>query len=116
MHKPKQIVIKKKKALAMLQDNLKIKMHKDKNYSGGHKVHYMNVLRALLKRILNEKKQDYKLKGEVESRLAKMWASKHRDLKTQKKQKIKMTAAELAAVRIIETWYNKKRNLQITKP
>jgi len=56
VHKPKQIVIKKKKALAMLKDNLKIRMHKDKNFGGGYKVHYMDVLRGLLKRILNERK------------------------------------------------------------
>jgi len=45
-----------------------------------------------------------------------MWVSKHRDLKTQRKHRIKMTAAELAAVRIIETWYNKKRNIASSKP
>ena len=66
VHKGKKIVIKKVKALAMLQDNLKIKMHRDKNYNGGYKVHYMAVLRGLLKRILIERKQDYKVKGEVE--------------------------------------------------
>lgn len=111
VHKSKQIVIKKKQALTMLKDNLKIKMHKDKNYDCGYKVHYMEVLRGLLKRILNEKKQDYKLKGEVEAKLAKLWTNKHRDLKTQRKHKIKMTAAELAAVEVIQNWYKRKRNL-----
>jgi len=49
-------VIKKIKGLAMLNDNLKIKMHKDEQYASGYKVHYMQVLRGLLKRILVEKK------------------------------------------------------------
>lgn len=40
----------------MLRDNLQIKMHKDKKFAGDYKVHYMDVLRGLLKRILNEKK------------------------------------------------------------
>lgn len=56
VHETKQIVIKKKQALAMLKDNLSIKLHRDKSYDCSYKVHYMNVLRGLLKRILNEKK------------------------------------------------------------
>lgn len=40
VHKDKKIVIKKIKALAMLQDNLNLKMFKDANYVGGYKVHY----------------------------------------------------------------------------
>lgn len=100
----------------MLKDNLSIKLHKDKSYDCGYKVHYMNVLRGLLKRILNEKKQDYKLKGEVEAKLTKLWTNKHRDLKTQDKHKVKMTAAELAAVEVIQNWYKRKRNLVAEKP
>ena len=56
MHKAKQIVLKKKKAIEMLRDNLTIQLHEDKNFESGYKVHYMDVLRGLLKRILNEKK------------------------------------------------------------
>ena len=56
VHKAKQIVLKKKKAIEMLRDNLTIQLHEDKNFESGYKVHYMDVLRGLLKRILNEKK------------------------------------------------------------
>jgi len=65
----------------MLRDNLQIKMHRDKTFQGGYKVHYMDVLRGLLKRILNEKKQEYKLKGEVEGKISKLWNKKFKDLK-----------------------------------
>lgn len=65
VNKDKKIVIKKVKALAMLKDNLKLKMHKDVNYVGSYKVHYREVLRGLLKRILTEKKQEFKVKGDV---------------------------------------------------
>ena len=58
-------------------------MHKDKFYNGGYKCHYMDVLRGLLKRILNEKKQDFKVKGEIEAKIANMWTKKHKDLKSQ---------------------------------
>jgi hypothetical protein len=77
----------------MLQDNLKIKMHKDKAYNGGYKCHYMDVLRGLLKRILNEKKQDYKVKGEIEAKIANMWTKKHKDLKAGNDDRLKYTAA-----------------------
>lgn len=99
----------------MLQDNLKFKMHKDNNFSGGYKVHYMDVLRGLLKRILNEKKQDFKVKGEIEAKIAKMWTNKHKDLKSQKNDRINMTAAELAAVKIIENWMWKMKKVQNSK-
>lgn len=71
-------MIKKVKGLAMLKDNLKIKMHSDK--ACGFKVHYGDVLKGLLKRILSEKKQDYKIKGALESKLQNMWTKKHKDL------------------------------------
>jgi len=38
-----------------------------------------------------------------------MWTKKHKELKTQAGQKVKMTAAELNAVRIIENWLIKKQ-------
>lgn len=74
-------MIKKVKGLGMLKDNLKLKMHKDAAYHGGYKVHYMNVLRGLLKRILAEKKQDFKVKGELEAKISNMWTKKHKELK-----------------------------------
>ena len=40
VQKDKKIVIKKVKALAMLKDNLKLKMYKDDNFIGGYKVHF----------------------------------------------------------------------------
>jgi len=67
------------------------------------------VLRGLLKRILTEKKQDFKIKGEIEAKIATMWTKKHKSLKSQSKHKIKLTAGDLAAVRIIENWFLKKR-------
>ena len=45
-----------------------------------------------------------------------MWTKKHRDLRTQQSKKIKQTVAELAAVRIIETWFLKKRRTATIKP
>ena len=80
VQKEKKIVIKKVKGLAMLKDNLKIKMHIDSDF-GGYKVHYGNVIKSLLKRILSEKKTDYKVKGEMEKKLSHMWSKKHKDLK-----------------------------------
>lgn len=106
VHREKQIVLKKKKAISMLKDNLHIRMHRDKDF--GYKVHYMDVLKGLLKRILNEKQQDYKLKGDAAQKISSLWTRKHKDLKTQKKNKIQATAAELGAVRIIENWITKK--------
>ena len=127
VHKDKKIVIKKIKALAMLQDNLNLKMFKDTSYVGGYKVHYQDVLRGLLKRILNEKKQDFKVRGAVEKKIAGMWSKKHKDLKhntefkaqfkdKEKQETKKLTAADLAAVRIIENWFVKKKQLQGNKP
>ena len=77
-------------------------MHQDPSYPGGYKVSYMQVLRGLLKRILSEKMKDgYKLRGEIENKMTNMWTKKHKELKTQKVHKMKLTAAELAAALII---------------
>lgn len=86
----------------MLKDNLKIKMHTEKS-GGTFKCHYADVLKGLLKRILNEKKQDYKVRGALEKKLNNMWNKKQKT--TTKPKRLKSTAAHLAAVRIIENWF-----------
>jgi hypothetical protein len=50
------------------------------------------------------------VKGELEKKLNNMWSKKHKDLKQNEKHMIKHTAADLAAVHIIENWLVKKRN------
>ena len=52
----------------MLKDNLRIKMYKAEEF-GGYKVHYMTVIKGLLKRILAENKTEYKVKGEMAKKL-----------------------------------------------
>ena len=67
VQKEKKIVIKKIKGLEMLQDNLNIKMHGDKNK--GYRIHYAELLRALIRRILNERKKEFEVKGEMKKKL-----------------------------------------------
>ena len=110
VNKEKKIVIKKVKALAMLKDNLNLKLHQDKSFQGGYKVHYNIVLKGLLERVLIEQNQkDYKVKGDVEKKVANMWLKKHKDLKGASKDIQEFSAGDLAAVRIIENWILKKR-------
>lgn len=102
----------------MLGDGLKLKTIKDDSFIGGYKVHFKEVLFGLLKRIQNEQKKDYKIKGVIRKTTSDKWRKKYKDHKSHpnetkgtrnSEQMKKLTAEDLAAGRIILTWFMKKR-------
>ena len=90
------------------------------------------MLRGLLKRILNERKQDFKVKGMLEKKISDMWSKKHAEKKHKEKAVIKYkeerkdgtsfdverkwTTADNQALRIIQQWVIKKKQIQGNKP
>ena len=87
-------MIKKIKALQLLRD-LQIKVYIDKDRDGMSytKVHYKDVLRALLMRVLEKNNVDYKLKGKQEKITEKWWVDKHTELKRHEESKTAITVA-----------------------
>ena len=100
----------------MLKDNIDIKMVEDETYQGGYKVHYEVVLKQLIERILKEKDRDYKVKGELKAKLDSMWNRKRGETRIDESQKTDYTAAELQAIKIIQTWYTKKQRDFVAQP
>ena len=64
MNNEKGIVIKKKYALQLLKD-LKIKVHSDQL----KQIHFVDVFKALMKRILKDNKIDYKLSPNLNKKI-----------------------------------------------
>ena len=77
--------MKKIKALSILKDNLNIKLYNslrsDATYPN-KKVHFKDVLKGLLKRILEEKKLEYEIKGVLSRKIENMWEKRHKELKS----------------------------------
>ena len=73
MNEEKGIVLKKKHALELLFD-LKIKVHSDLQ----KQIHYVDVFKALMKRILKTKQIDYKLSPNLNMKIKNQWGKKHK--------------------------------------
>lgn len=101
----KKIVMKKVDALELLKD-LKIKVYAD----SVRQIHYVDVFKALLKRIFNEHKMDFKLSQTLNSKMKSQWEKKHKDVA--KDLKGKMTVREEQAAIIITKWARKILNMQ----
>mmetsp|Transcript_24329 Transcript_24329/g.37633 ORF Transcript_24329/g.37633 Transcript_24329/m.37633 type:complete len:166 (+) Transcript_24329:7700-8197(+) len=101
----KRIVLKKVDALELLK-NLKIKVHMDSK----KQVHYVDVFKALMKRIFLEMKIDFKLSQNVNRKMKNQWTKKHKDVV--KETKGKMTVREEQAGLIITRWARKCLSMQ----
>lgn len=86
----KGIVMRKREALALLRD-LKIRVNTDS------KVHFVDVFRALIKRIFEEQDVDYKLSPNLNKKIKSQWTAKHTDSKSGFDPNYKFTASEQQA-------------------
>ena len=80
----KGIVIKKKYALELLKD-LKIKVYPDIV----KQIHFVDVFKGLMKRILMDSKMDYKVNNNLQKKIKTQWHKKHKP--SENKQKTNMT-------------------------
>jgi len=101
----KRIVMKKVDALELLRD-LKIKVYAH----SVRQIHFVDVFKALLKRIFNEHKIDFKLSTNLNRKMKSQWQRKHKDVV--KDTRGKMTVREEQAAIIIAKWARKILNAQ----
>jgi hypothetical protein len=92
----KGIVLRKREALALLKD-LKIKVNK------ASQVHFVDVFKALIKRIFDDKGHDYKLSPNLNKKIKAAWTAKGKDAK-QTYPTEKFTASQQQAGQIIVKW------------
>lgn len=85
---------------------MKIKVYAD----SVRQIHYVDVFKALLKRIFNEHKMDFKLSQTLNLKMKSQWEKKHKDVA--KDLKGKMTVREEQAAIIITKWARKILNMQ----
>lgn len=97
--------MKKVDALELLKD-LKIKVYAD----SVRQIHFVDVFKALLKRIFNEREIDFKLSQTLNRKMKTQWRKKHKDVV--KDMKGKMTVREEQAAIIITKWARKLLNMQ----
>ena len=87
---------------------LNLKLYKFQNCN---MVHFRDVVKALIKRVMIKQKTEFKIKGKLNEKTRNQWQSKFKELKSQKKKKIGMRAEQDAAAGIIQQWFrNKKRD------
>ena len=98
----KKIVLKKRDALDLLSD-LKIKVHAD----SVKQISFVDVFKALIKRVFVDKKIDYKLSPNLSKKIKTNWGKKH---KVSNKEKMKYNAQEQQAGLIIVRWARKMLN------
>mmetsp|Transcript_15907 Transcript_15907/g.24540 ORF Transcript_15907/g.24540 Transcript_15907/m.24540 type:complete len:126 (+) Transcript_15907:7229-7606(+) len=91
--------MKKIDALELLKD-LKIKIHSD----AIKQVHFVDVFKALMKRIFVDKQIDYKLSPNLNKKIKNQWEKKHKE---NSKDRSKYTAREEQAGLIITRWARK---------
>ena len=89
------IVLRKIDAMEILRD-LKIKVSEDKN-----KVHFVDVFKALIKRILMKENIDYKLSPNLNNKITKEWTKKHKESSDTKSR---YSALQQQAGQIINRW------------
>lgn len=77
--------MKKRDALDLLSD-LKIKVHMDPV----RQIYWVDVFKALIKRVFVDKKLDYKLSDNLNKKIKSNWDKKHKD--TSQKEKSKYNA------------------------
>lgn len=101
----KGIVLKKKVALELLND-LKIKLYDNGTDRG---IHFSDVYRALMKRVLIERGIDYKLSPSLNRKMKNYWASKFKDCRKDKRGHL--TVQKEYAGLIITSWARKILNM-----
>jgi hypothetical protein len=100
VHKEKKIIMKKRDALDLLSD-LKIKVHQDTV----KQIYWVDVFKALIKRVFVDKKLDYKLSENLSKKIKSNWGKKHKT--TSQGEKSKYNAQEQQAGMIITKWARK---------
>jgi len=63
-------------------------VHSDPN----KQIHFVDVFKALMKRILKDKCYDYKLSPNVNKKIKKNWNKEHKKATNKKQKKLKYTA------------------------
>lgn len=106
VHTEKKIVMKKLDALRLLQ-GLKIKVYTDSNSQTQARVHFVDVFKALIKRIFTDQKIDYKLSPNLNKKIRNQWSKKHKE-KEEKNDRTDMTAEKEQAAAIITRWARKQ--------
>ena len=94
--------MKKRDALDLLSD-LKIKVHAD----SVKQISFVDVFKALIKRVFIDKKIDYKLSPNLSKKIKTNWGKKH---KVSNKEKMKYNAQQQQAGLIIVRWARKMLN------
>jgi hypothetical protein len=102
----KKIVMKKVEALELLKD-LKIKMYPDAT----KQINYVDVFKALIKRILEEQKIEYQLSSNLNRKMDSQWSKKHKDVTKESNGPIILVREEQAGL-IITRWARKCLNQQ----
>ena len=98
--------MKKLDALRLLQ-GLKIKVYTDSNSQTQARVHFVDVFKALIKRIFTDQKIDYKLSPNLNKKIRNQWSKKHKE-KEEKNDRTDMTAEKEQAAAIITRWARKQ--------
>lgn len=93
----KGIVLRKREALALLKD-LKIKVNRHQQ------VHFVDVFKALIKRIFERDGHDYKLSPNLNRKIKAQWTAKNKEAKSTYSAHSKFTASEQQAGQIIVKW------------
>jgi hypothetical protein len=70
--------MKKLDALRLLQ-GLKIKVYTDSSSQSSARVHFVDVFKALIKRIFQDKQIDYKLSPNLNKKIRNQWDKKHKE-------------------------------------
>ena len=80
------------KALSLLKDlHIKVYDMVDKNGKPKNKVHFKDVLKALIQRILEEQRVDYKLSNHLDHKMNEAWAKNHKTLEKAKDKQLNTT-------------------------
>ena len=101
VYNAKGIIIKKKHALELLKD-LKIKVYPERD----KQIHFVDVFKALMKRILINSKMDYKLSPNLNRKIKTQWHKIHKNV-VQGSKKTDTTAYQEQAGVIITKWAKK---------
>lgn len=64
-------------------------------------VHFRDVVKALVKRVMIKQKTEFKIKGKLNEKTRNQWQNKFKELKVMKKKKICLRADQDAAACII---------------
>lgn len=101
--------MKKRDALDLLSD-LKIRVHQDPV----KQIHFVDVFKALIKRIFIHKMLDYKLSPNLSKKIKNNWGKKHKV--SQFKEKSKYNALQQQAGLIIVKWARNQLKESFKKP